>query len=51
MNVLSPYCVFDESIVDLQVIAKTVEKVSELTKNNLIKMNDEFLESIDRSLH
>ncbi len=51
LNVLSPDCVFDESIADLQVIAKTVDKVSEFTKNTLIKMNDEFLESIDRVLH
>lgn len=51
LNSLSTDCVFDESVADLQLITKSIVKVSETTKNNLIKMNDEFLESVNRNLH
>ena len=48
---IGPDSVFDESVADLQEISGAIDKVSAPTRENLIKMNDEFLESIDRSLH
>ena len=44
-------CVFDESVADLQEITNVHDRVSVQTRDNLIKMNDEFLESVDRRLH
>ena len=43
--------VFDESVSDMQQIANIWLSVTEFTKQNLIKMNDKFLEMVDHALH
>lgn len=43
--------VFDELVSDLQVISRVKTPVSEITRNNLIRMNDEYLDYVICSLN